>query len=171
MAKKIENAQQGGSTKETDPIHLEILKKIRIMIRAAQRHSLWIEKQCGVSGAQLWIMHELSEVPGLRVGEIANKLAIHQTTTSNLLEALEKRGYVIKTRDTKDQRVVNIALSEAGTALLLMAPKPARGLLPEALRNIDEENLTVLGKGLDALLGSIQDMDESFGAQPLPFTM
>jgi len=50
--------------------HLDTLKKLRIVIRAAQRHSAWIEKQCGVSGAQLWIMQELDETPGLRVGKL-----------------------------------------------------------------------------------------------------
>lgn len=33
--------------------HLDTLKKLRIVIRAAQRHSTSIEKQCGVSDAQL----------------------------------------------------------------------------------------------------------------------
>lgn len=30
---------------------VDVLKKLRIVIRAAQLHSAWIEKQCGVSGA------------------------------------------------------------------------------------------------------------------------
>ena len=29
---------------------LDVLKKLRIVFRAAQRHSLWIEKQCGSLG-------------------------------------------------------------------------------------------------------------------------
>lgn len=151
--------------------HLDTLKKLRIVIRAAQRHSAWIEKQCGVSGAQLWIMQELDETPGLRVGEIAEKLAIHQTTVSNLLDTLEKRGYVAKTRDPTDQRAVKLALSASGTELLAGAPKPARGLLPEALRQLTPEQLTCLNQGLNELLNSIGILDEGYGMQPLPFTM
>ena len=83
---------------------LEALQKLRIVIRAAQRHSLWVEKQCGVNGAQLWIMQELFEAPGLRVGQITARLAIAQTTTSNLLEGLVRKGYVVKTRDLDDAR-------------------------------------------------------------------
>ncbi|WP_394780450.1 MarR family winged helix-turn-helix transcriptional regulator [Undibacterium sp.] len=153
------------------PSRLEILKKLRVVIRAAQRHSLWIEKQCGVSGAQLWIMQELHENSGLRVGELAAKLAIHQTTTSNLLDALEKRALVVKTRDTADQRVVKVKLTEEGTATLLRAPTPARGLLPEALMQMDEDNLAMLDHGLQGLLDSIDVLDEGYGMLPLPFTM
>jgi DNA-binding MarR family transcriptional regulator len=126
------------------PAHLAALKKLRIVIRAAQRHSAWIEKQCGVSGAQLWIMQELYEAPGLRVGELASRLAIHQTTASNLVRPLEKDGYVVKARDPADQRAVKLALSETGAALLTRAPKPARGLLPESLRHLDEKHLSQL---------------------------
>ncbi|HEX8603231.1 MAG TPA: MarR family winged helix-turn-helix transcriptional regulator [Pseudoduganella sp.] len=150
---------------------LEALQKLRIVIRAAQRHSLWVEKRCGVNGAQLWIMQELAEVPGLRVGQITARLAIAQTTTSNLLEGLVRKGYVVKTRDQEDARVVKLALSDAGQALLDAAPKPARGLLPEALAKLDVAALASLNAGLQGLLDSIDDLDEEFGLQPMPFTM
>jgi MarR family transcriptional regulator, organic hydroperoxide resistance regulator len=149
--------------------HLETLKKLRIVIRAAQRHSGWIEKQCGVTGTQLWIMQELAETPGLRVGEIAARLAIHQTTTSNLLDALEKRGYVVKARSAEDQRVVRLALTAAGGALVERAPKPARGLLTEALRKLDQNSLLQLKAGLQALSDVIEHTDEGHALQPMSF--
>lgn len=151
--------------------HLDTLKKFRVVIRAAQRHSAWIEKQCGVSGAQLWVMQELHEHPDLRVGEIAKRLAIHQTTASNLVDGLEKRGLVVKARNREDQRVVKLALSEQGTELLLRAPAPARGLLPEALKKLDAQSLLKLNEGLQALLESIDGEDAGHGLQPLPFTL
>jgi MarR family transcriptional regulator, organic hydroperoxide resistance regulator len=151
--------------------HVDALKKLRIVIRAAQRHSAWIEKQCGVTGAQLWVMQELLETPGLRVGEIAVKLAIHQTTASNLLDALVKKGHIVKERNADDQRVVTLVLSELGHSVLRQAPKPARGLLPEALRRLDQGGLAELNRGLQALLGVIEIVDDAYGMQPLPFTM
>ncbi|HEY8026733.1 MAG TPA: MarR family winged helix-turn-helix transcriptional regulator [Burkholderiaceae bacterium] len=150
---------------------LDTLKKLRIVFRAAQRHSLWIEKQCGVSGAQLWMMQELHDQPGMRVGELASKLAIHQTTASNLLDALRKRGYVLKERDGNDQRVVNLKLSEQGREALLKAPTPARGLLQEAILQLDESQLIQLDAGLQGLLNSIDKLDEGFGMLPLPFML
>jgi DNA-binding MarR family transcriptional regulator len=105
------------------------------------------------------------------VGQITARLAIAQTTTSNLLEGLVRKGYVVKTRDQEDARVVKLALSDAGVALLDAAPKPARGLLPEALAKLDVAGLASLNAGLQGLLESIDDLDEEFGLQPLPFTM
>jgi DNA-binding MarR family transcriptional regulator len=151
--------------------HLDVLKKLRVVIRAAQRHSAWVEKQCGISGAQLWVMQEVHDAPGARVGEIASRLAIHQTTMSNLLNGLVRHGYIMKGRDENDQRVVKLALSEEGRRLLEQAPKPARGLLPEALLQMDREALVELNRGLCHLTDSIDSMDEEYSMQPLSFTM
>lgn len=150
---------------------LEVLQKVRIVIRAAQRHSLWVEKQCGVNGAQLWILQELADAPGLRVGQVTALLAIQQATTSNLLEGLVRKGFVVKARDPADQRVVKLFLSAQGLALLEAAPKPARGLLPEALASLAPAHLARLNAGLQGLLSSIDVIDEGFGLEPLPFTM
>jgi DNA-binding MarR family transcriptional regulator len=162
-------AELGGLT-DTDA-RLKILKKLRIIIRTAAQHSSWVDKQCGVNGAQLWIMQELHEAGELRVGELTAKLAVHQTTTSNLVDDLEKRGYVSKERSAKDQRVVTVMLTQQGSATLLKAPKPARGLLPEALLQLDRKHLDELDNGLQGLLESIETLDEEFGMLPLPFTL
>lgn len=150
---------------------LGILQKLRMVIRAAAQHSSWIEKQCGVNGAQLWIMQELSESGGVRIGALADLLAIHQTTASNLVDGLVKRGYAAKLRDTVDQRVVMVRLTASGAALLAAAPKPARGLLPEALLQLDEASLAQLDAGLQGLIDSIATLDEELGMLPMPFTM
>lgn len=147
------------------------LQKLRIVVRTAQRHSAWVEKQCGVTGAQLWLMAELYETPNLRVGELAERLAIHQTTTSNMLNGLVRRKLLIKKRESADQRVVTIALTREGEAVVARAPMPARGLLPEALRNLGQVELNELARGLQALLDEIGQTDEALGKQPLPFTM
>ena len=171
MATKTKRTAKAKPEDDDEDLHVLTLQKLRIVIRAAQRHSAWIEKHCGVTGAQLWILQELHDSPGLRVGEIAHKLAIHQTTTSNLLDVLVKRGYVQKARDAKDQRVVNLVLSEEGHAVLMRAPKPARGLLPEALCKMHPDGLVQLNAGLQALIGVIERADDAFGLEPLPFTM
>lgn len=156
---------------EVPLLAVEVLKKLRIVIRAAQRHSASIEKQCDVSGAQLWVMHELSESPGLRVGDIASKMSIHQTTASNLLDTLAKKGYVIKQRDSIDQRVVKLTLSEQGLEIIMRAPKPARGLLPDALCKLEHARLTDLNTGLQALVSLVGRETDASGLLPLPFTM
>lgn len=149
---------------------LSVLQRFRVLIRTAQRHSQWIERQSGVTGAQLWAIQELKDQPGLKVGELAKRMALHQSTASNLIDKLESTVLLRKERQASDNRVVRLYLTEAGEALLAQAPSPARGVLPEALRLMDPEALGRLQTDMDALLDQIRHLDEGFGMQPLPFT-
>ncbi|RZI42895.1 MarR family transcriptional regulator [Herbaspirillum sp. HC18] len=153
------------------PSDMAALQKLRIVIRAAQRHSMRVEKQCGVTGAQLWVLKEVHESPGLRVGDISARMAIHQTTTSNLVDSLAKKGLVTKSRDQNDQRVVTLQLTKKGAKVLTYAPTPERGLLPDSLRKLDSKDLRSLNKGLQALLIAMVEGDEAFALQPMPFNM
>lgn len=163
-----EMAIQAGQPPIATP--LSVLQRFRVLIRTAQRHSQWIERQSGVTGAQLWAMQELQETPGLKVGELAKRMALHQSTASNLIDKLESTALLRKERQTSDNRVVRLYLTDAGTALLAQAPSPARGVLPEALRMLDPEALGRLQAEMDELLDQIRHLDEGFGMQPLPFT-
>lgn len=148
---------------------LSVLERFRILVRAAQRHSQWIERQTGVTGAQLWAMQEIVEEPGLRVGQLAARMAIHQSTASNLADRLEAAELVQRERHGTDQRVVCLRLTPRGEELLRRAPSPARGVLPEALRRLDPAGLERLQRELDALVAGIRDLDRGFGKELFPF--
>lgn len=149
---------------------LTVLQRFRVLIRAAQKHSQWIEKQSGISGAQLWALQELSETQGLRIGELAERMALHQSTASNLLDRLEQMGLVRRERNQRDQRIVQVSLTPEGLRKLKSAPSPSRGLLPEALRQMEPDDLTLLQQQLDHLLRQAKDLDDGFGMLPVPFT-
>lgn len=170
MSQPSATAASKSSDRKAAVTPLSVLQRFRVLIRTAQRHSQWIERQSGVTGAQLWALQELFEEPGLRVGELAKRMALHQSTASNMIDKLESGGLVSKERTSADQRVVRLSLTESGRELLARAPSPARGVLPEALRLLDEDTLARLQGELDGLLRQIKDLDEGFGMQPLPFT-
>ena len=64
---------------------LDVLEQLRVVVRIAGAHSARLERSTGIPGAQLWALHEVGTVDGLRVGELAQRLRLHQTTVSNLL--------------------------------------------------------------------------------------
>lgn len=109
-----------------------VVQPLRIVNRAMQEHSRWAERQCWVSAAQLWALLELAAQPGLRVSELSQALALHQSTTSNLLDKLEKKALVERQRGGPDQRVVQVYLSDAGQEIVARAPQPAQGAVSSA---------------------------------------
>ena len=170
MPRKADTAPASPAAAPDTVTPLSVLQRFRVLIRTAQRHSQWVERQSGVTGAQLWALCELAEKPGLRVGEVAKLMALHQSTASNMIDKLESAGLVRKERTAADQRVVRLYLTKAGEGLLESAPSPARGVIPEALRLLSSEELDRLQADLDGLLTRVRHLDEGFGMQPLPFS-
>lgn len=115
------------------PSEMDVLQQFRLIFRAVKRHFQSVEEACGVSGAQLWALARIAAQPGLKVGELAKALAVHQTTASNLVDRLCRAGLVERRRSTRDQRVVELYPSRTGSAALGRAPEPLRGVLPDAL--------------------------------------
>lgn len=145
----------------------EALKRFRLIFRAVQQHSQWVESCCGVSYAQLWAMSELSNNAGMKVSELARAMSLHQSTASNLLVKLEKKGLIRRERTHADQRVVRLYLTDAGQALVDQAPEPRQGLLLQALLELPTPVLVALTRNLDLLVEAMHISDEQAAMQPL----
>jgi DNA-binding MarR family transcriptional regulator len=143
------------------------LKKFRVIFSAVRQHFRAVERACGVSGAQVWVMAVLAEHPGLRVSRLAEALAVHQSTASNLLDKMEHAGLVRRERGHKDQRVVEVYLTEAGLAALGRAPHPFTGVLPFALEQLSEGALARLNEDLDTVILHLHSADARAGDLPL----
>jgi len=145
---------------------LDALMKFRIIINAVKRHFRWVEEQCGINGAQLWALWEIGRTRAMRVSELAAAMAMHQSSTSNLVERLARSGLIARRRNASDRRVVELVLTARGAALLRRAPRPARGLLPEALHRLPPATLGQLDAALAAVLRTMTTADT--GARSLP---
>ncbi len=145
----------------------EALKRFRMIFRAVQQHSQWVESCSGVTCAQLWTLLEISKAPGLKVSELAQAMSIHQSTVSNLLAKLEKKDLVRRERASPDQRVVRLHLTEAGRLLVEQAPDPKRGLLQHALFELPEPVLMSLTRNLDCLIETMRVREDQAAMEPL----
>lgn len=145
----------------------EVLKQFRLIFKAVQQHSQWVETHCGVTSAQLWALWELSEKPGLKVTELAKAMSIHHSTASNMLDKLAKKGLIIRERISQDQRVVTVTLTEAGAKLINLAPAPPQGILQHSLFQLPENVLKSLANDLDVLVKGMEIKDEAAAMQPL----
>lgn len=143
------------------------LKNFRVIIRSVKKHQRRIEHDCAISGAQLWALWELHRAPGLKVSALADRLAIHQSTASNLIEKLARKALVERRREDQDQRVVRLYLTPAGRQVIRRAPGSPRGVLKDALDELPLEVLTRLQQTLALLTDQIRLKDEGDGMEPL----
>ena len=152
-------------TKEAASV--EVLKKFRIIFGSVRQHFREIEETCGVTGSQLWIMQEIANAPGAGVSVLAERLSIHQSTCSQLVEKLVRRKLIIKERSNQDQRRVGLRLTEEARKLLKKAPGPSEGVLPEVLRTLPRDALDQLENALDRLIRELEVKDARLAGKPL----
>lgn len=148
-------------------LSLNVLKKFRIIYGSVRQHFREVEQACGVTGSQLWILQEVANTPGIGVTELADRLSIHQSTCSQLVEKLVARELIIKERSKEDQRRVGLNLTEVASAILKNAPGPTEGILPEALQALPESALLALDNSLIAVIGQLRVRDDKLADRPL----
>ncbi len=155
------------SKRGKNQLSLQVLKRFRIIYGSVRQHFREVEQSCGVTGSQLWILQEVANTPDIGVSELAERLSIHQSTCSQLVEKLVTRGLIIKERSKEDQIRVGLYLTEEATQILGNAPGPAEGILPEALQALPESALLSLDKALIEVIGQLRIRDDKLADKPL----
>lgn len=143
---------RAASDHDHEPNSMAVLKQFRELFRVSQRHFQRLEARCGVSGAQLWALSEVDRRPGSTISELARALSIHLSTSSNLLDKLERQALIRRERRSEDQRIVRVYVTAAGKKLLAKAPKPVEGVIPDALAKMGAPALRRLHRDLEELL-------------------
>src|SRR5262245_5102935 len=70
--------------------------------------------QVDMHRAQAFLLCRLFEQDGMSQSEIADQLSVQGATITNMLQRMEESGLVIRRRDTDDNRLVRVYLTDAG---------------------------------------------------------
>src|SRR5574338_855086 len=85
-------------------LNKDVLRSFRLIYGSVRQHFRAVQKSCGISGSQLWILHEVRNAPGIGVSDLAARLSIHQSTGSLMVEKLVRAGLLRKAKSKTDQR-------------------------------------------------------------------
>lgn len=144
-----------------DDLSTQVLRQFRIVFSEVRGHFQQIEKAAGIGGAQMWALSLVGREAGLGVTDLAHHMHIHQSTASNLVRQLLRRGLIRSEKSAVDKRSVQLHLLPPGQALLDRTPGPHEGVLPHALRQQSERHLKALQRSLAALIETLQASDEA----------
>jgi DNA-binding MarR family transcriptional regulator len=97
-----------------------------------------------ISSGQWSVLRVLWETEGLSQVELAENMRVEKASLTGMLEVMEKRGLISRTRNTEDRRKVNIHLTPRARALkdkLLpyrakINRKATRGMTPEEVETL-----------------------------------
>ena len=133
----------------------QTLDGLRTVVGALARSARSVERQTGVTTAQLFVLRQLAERDGLSLGGIAERTLTRQSTVSVVVARLERQGLLRRDRADDDRRRLQLSLTAAGRRVLARAPVPTTGRLIAALDTLTDEQLASLSTGLDALITAL----------------
>lgn len=143
-----------------------VLRQFRQVFNAVKTHFQQVEKKVGLGGAQVWALSVVRDNPGIGINALAQAMDIHQSTASNLARTLIERHLVAAAKEGPDRRAVQLRLLPKGEQVLGSTPGPFQGVLPSALRSLDEATLLRLQEDLAAVI-AVLDTDEKAAQTPL----
>ena len=100
----------------------EILITLRQISRAMSIYSKSLDKHYGLTSPQLLILQELSQVNQIAIGEIARNISLSQATLTDIIDRLETKGLVLRTKNNLDRRQVLIKITSDGKNIINKKP-------------------------------------------------
>lgn len=134
---------------------------LRRVVQVVHGYSKRAEHVSGLTGPQLWAIKVLAESAPIMVSDLARRMYLHPSTVIGILDRLETRELVTRTRSTEDRRVVTVGLTRSGMEAVKKVPVVAQGLLLKGLEELSDHDLKVISEGLGLLVGIL-------GAQRMP---
>ena len=161
MSTGSERAMSTSERVSEDATLTSILNSIRTIERTLRMENVETERQLGISLAQLFVLQLLDEQPAHSINELAERTLTHQSSVSVVVRRLTESGLVEKRASASDARRVEIAITEAGRALVQRARPATQSTLFTGLRRLTTAQLDALDDALRAWLEAVGLKEEA----------
>ena len=92
----------------------EIMKSFREVHKTFFQALLKAAQPRDLTPVQLWVLKVLAERPGISLSELAERILLGNSTTSGIIDRMEKAGFVTRERSAEDRRIIQLQLTELG---------------------------------------------------------
>lgn len=128
-----------------------VLEHLATIMQRTQRSVATSWFQLDLSIAQVRVLFVLTRLHTATMSSIAEELGIGLPTASHLVEKLVRTGLAERSEDPKDRRHTLVRLTRAGEDLIGHLSQRRLGQIRTWLNQLNEEELTALQTGLEAL--------------------
>jgi len=126
-------------------------KKLRYISGAIKQNGRKILKKYPITSPQFNALQWLIEEGELTIGKLSNKNGLAFSTTTDLVDRMEKNELVERIRDTNDRRVVRIRVLEKGRTVIREVITERQNYLGEVLEKFSNEQTMQLDTLLSLL--------------------
>ena len=132
----------------------QMMKRILNHFRSQMDETL---RPQGVTTAKLQVLHGIRQEPGVSGAQLARLCYMTPQSAQALLTGLEEDGWITRTKDPVNDRILIAKLTPSGEGLLETAEKLARVIERKLWRGVAGEAVEALNAVLAQCLGNLED--------------
>jgi DNA-binding MarR family transcriptional regulator len=138
-------------TRQTTPTEEAVFLELARTTDLLSRHLTLLLKPEDLSSTQYNVLRILRGAPeGLPCGEIANRMITRDPDITRLLDRLEKRSLISRSRQSTDRRTVTARITPDGLTLLARLDEPVQQTHRQLLGHLGPHRLQELSELLKA---------------------
>ncbi len=138
--------------KKRQPDLARALNAVRRMVRGLRSAAEAVERELKISGAQLFVLKELADVPDQSVKDLAAVTMTTHSTVSQVVSQLIAKGLVARTSDPSDKRRAVLRLTRQGANLVRRSPPVIQANLITGFSTLRPAERRGLANGLEKWL-------------------
>ncbi len=142
-----------------DPIYIHITKRLRKIAHAVNKHSKFLQESFKLTLPQIICLREIHDHGPITFSHLTRILALNNSTTTGIVDRLERDQLVRRVRSDRDRRQVMVEVTDQGIEVLKDAPPPLNNTFIERFESLPDEEKYQIIAALDRLSSLIDISD------------
>jgi len=142
-------------------LHSDLVEEIELTLRQiakqVRRKGREILTDFAITPPQFDALIYLNEFGDLTIGELSSKLYLAYSTTTDLVDRMERNDLVERVRDSNDRRVVRLHMKDKGRDMIEKVLEARRRHLAQALVHVPSDDMQTLVSSLKQIVDHITD--------------
>ncbi|MCK8603390.1 MarR family winged helix-turn-helix transcriptional regulator [Desulfoferrobacter suflitae] len=143
-----------------DPVVLQIAKRLRQIMHEVDRYSKYLQENYQITIPQLVCLREIHDNGPISLGALSKIVYVNSSTVTGIVDRLEKRGLVRRTRVSKDRRQIHAEITDKGQKFIAVAPAPLEERFADRLKKLEKDEIKALLFAVEKLVAMLTPSDD-----------
>lgn len=132
--------------------HRRIVGSLRKIMQQMDTHSRRLIKEYDITVPQLVCLYEIYERGAVTLAVLSRRVHLSASTLVGVIDRLEEKKLVRRSRDVVDRRAVFIDITDEGRAFVQNSPHLLHNRLYESMQGLSESEQIVIANSLEMLV-------------------
>lgn len=113
--------------------------------------------ELGIAPSQLHLLHTIETLQPVSLKKLATEMHLTPGAITQLVDSLVESGYVERSQDSRDRRVIVAKLTGEGAAKIGLLKRKKRNLLAKVVADLDDDEIDVFLRVQQKMLAYLEE--------------